>query len=60
MRVVAIDAVILLSRPLRQIPVTVHSAMNVVFVVAHLRAMALSAQAHDFRELNPAAIGKFQ
>ena len=60
MRIVAIDAVVLLSRSLRQIPVTIHSTVNVVFVVSHLWTVTLTTQAHDFGELNATAIGQFQ
>lgn len=60
MRIVAIDAVILLPWTLCQIPVTIHSAMNVMFIISHLRTVTLTAQTHDVGELNLGAIGKFQ
>jgi len=60
MGIVAIDAVILLPWTLRQIPVTIHSAVNIVFVVSHLRTVALTAQAHYLGEFDSSAIGKFQ
>lgn len=44
------DAVIALSPPLREIPMSGHSAVGTVLVVAKLRAMALRTQCHDFGE----------
>ena len=45
---------------LREVPVTVHSAMQPHLVIAPLRAMTLRAEGHDIRKLDRARIRKPQ
>ncbi len=60
MRIVAIQAVIFLLRAASQIPISVESTMDAVFVVFHLRAMALTAESHDVGEIDTTTIGQLQ
>lgn len=60
MRIVAIHAVVFLLRATSQIPVSVKSTMDAVFVVSHLRAMALTAESHDVGEIDTTAISQLQ
>jgi hypothetical protein len=55
-RVVAINAVIALAGAAGEVPVTAHAAVGTVGVIPVLGAMALSAEAHGFREWDAAAI----
>lgn len=58
MWIVAINAVVTLSRPLGEIPVACHSAMSTMRVVAILWAMTLGAELHHFGERQRLTIGK--
>ncbi len=60
MRIVAINAVVFLLWAAGQIPISVESTVNAMFVVVHLRAMALTTQSHYVREFDSTAICKLQ
>lgn len=60
MRIVAIHAIVFLLRASSQIPESVESTMDAVFVVFHLWAMALTAESHDVGEIDTTTIGQLQ
>jgi hypothetical protein len=60
MRIVAIHTVVFLLRTTAQIPVTVESSVDAVFIIFHLRAMALAAQSHNVGEFDSMPVSKLQ
>ena len=54
--VVAVHAVVALASASAEVPVSSHSSMAAVFVVAVLRAVALSAELHNIRKGNRSSI----
>jgi len=59
-RIVAIDAVVALTRTTTPIPVAAHPTVRTGFPVAHLNAVTLAAESLDVSQLEGCAVSKVQ